>query len=156
MNENDSMMLKGSNRFIEGLFFNNFELSIKRNTKTSLLSNTVYLLICFSLFIGCILNYRNGNKEFFYFCVYFFLIILIILILGLLKHIKARKINKMIFHFSEIRLLRVDAINKVLDLSFEFKDGMKDRISIVENGSFEQFIEILKKNFVEVEENNKR
>ena len=62
----------------------------------------------------------------------------------------------MIFHFSEIRLLRVDAINKVLDLSFEFKDGMKDRISIVENGSFEQFIEILKKNFVEVEENNKR
>jgi hypothetical protein len=156
MNEKDSMMLKGSNRFIEGLFFNNFELSIRRNTKTSLLSNTAYFLICFSLFIGCVLNYRNGNKEFFYICVYFFLIILIILVLGLLKHIKARKINKMVFHFSEIRLLRVDEKNKVLDLSFEFKDGMKDRISIVENENFEQFIEILKKNLVEVEENNKR
>jgi hypothetical protein len=156
MKEIDSLMLKGSNRFIEGLFFNNFELNIKRNTKASLLNNTAYLLICFSLFIGCTLNYRNGNKEFFYICVYFFLIILTILILGLLKHIKARKINKMIFRFSEIRLLRVDEINKVLDLSFEFKDGMKDRISIVDNGNFEQFIEILKKNLVEVEENNKR
>jgi hypothetical protein len=156
MNIESSWALKGPQNLSEELFFNDTELTIQRNSKGSWLNIAIGLLLALSSAGNCINFHGHENQVYFYLSAVVLIIAVLLLIYGFFSFYKAREMNKRTFAFAELKEVRADVYNTIAGISFEFKDGTKDRISIVKTGYYSLLKEVLKKNSIELIENIKR
>jgi len=144
-----SWILKNPNDHGIELIFDESELSIQRDLK-NYWSNILFALLCSFSSLGYFLIYygKNGNA------IYVFSIVILILLLFITfefsKIWKARKMNERVYMLSEIKLVRTETRKNKVKISIEFRDGIRDEISIIKNRYYELFIDTLKKNSIKV------
>lgn len=154
--EETTWTLKGPRNLSETLIFDDAEMSIQRDLRGSWINIAIGSLIFISSLGNLIGNYATGYRFLSYLNSFLIAFSIVFLIYGFREYFKARTMNKRVFQISDINKVKSEIWNTMVGIGFEFKDGTKDRISIVKTGYYKLFIEKLKKNSIEIVEINKR
>jgi hypothetical protein len=156
MKDYSSWTLKGLDPFNGELIFDETEMSIQRNLK----SYWMFVFIAFwtmLTMVGNILNsYEKGRFILFYIFLFIEIVLFFILIYAILRLLTARKKNNRVYSISEIKSVYAEIKNYRAWITIEFKDETFDKIPIIKNNYYSIFIEVMKKNSIDVIENNKR
>ncbi len=156
MNDYSSWTLKGLDPFNGELIFDESEMSLQRDLRSYWMPVILSFWIMISLTGTCISSYDNGHQVIFYICVFLEIVLLFLLIFTTARLLKARKKNNRVYPLSEIKKIQAEIKSYRVWITIEFKDKTQDKIPIIKNNYYTIFIDVMKKNGIDVLENNKR
>ena len=155
MKDYSSWVLKDPNNLGIELIFDESEMSIQRDLK-SLWKNILYFLILELYTLAIFSIYYEKKSGILYPAAILMIGIMLFIIYQAFLIWTEHKKNERVYSLSEIQLVHLETRKNKVKIVIEFKGGEKDKIQVFRSNYLEIFIETLRKNSIEIKENNKR
>lgn len=156
MKDYSSWTLKGLDPFNGELIFDETEISIQRNLKSYWMLIFIAFWAMISLVGNLLTSYDKGHINLFYVLLFIEIVLFFFLIYAISRLLKVRKRNNRVYSISEVKSVYAEFKGYRAWIKIEFKDETSDKIPIIKNDYYSLFIDVMKKNSIDIIENNKR